>query len=307
MKRKSTFMLSCLCASVVLCACGSSGVQTKDPVNTQIQPVDSQDAKGTENTTESSEQLTETGEAKVLTFKPDASLNYRGKDLHLSLEEEGSIIKLEYGKAEYDIKEYAEWLSDGYIIEIDDTSFYTIIQGCSSNDWVTSYIVKYDGNSFAEVAYQNGGVEDTSCISGNQIIFDTRVDVFGTYGVKIPMKLENDQLTMVDDLIKFINEPDPEIYDTLKSPEGKAIYNKEGYSVLTLKRPLTAMSDDGNMDIQEGEQIIPYGYKEKEKKFYFTYGGKQYYFTYDVAEDGYTYSINGVNQEDMFVYLPYAG
>ena len=65
------------------------------------------------------------------------------------------------------------------------------------------------------------------------------MDVFGTYGVKIPMRLENDQLTNVDDIIKFNNEPEPEIYDTLDSPEAKAIYNKEGYRVLTLKRTLS--------------------------------------------------------------------
>ena len=36
------------------------------------------------------------------------------------------------------------------------------------------------------------------------------------------------------------------------------------------------------------------------------YFGK-YYFTYEEDQDGYTFTIDGVNQEDMFVYLPYAG
>ena len=86
--------------------------------------------------------------------------------------------------------------------------------------------------------------------------------MFGTYGVKIPMRLENDQLTNVDDIIKFNNEPEPEIYDTLDSPEAKAIYNKEGYRVLTLKRTLsrTAISkwDNGLTAVNgcQGASII---------------------------------------------------
>lgn len=301
MKRKIVVLLMCLCVSG---ACGCSQVkQAKNEVGTQKQVVNSENTESTENIpVESSEDTSEKDEAKVISFEPDAPLDFRGKELQLSYTEDS--IKVKYGDTEYEIEDYAEWLDTGYIMEIDDTRFYTIVQVCSANDWVTSYILKYDGNAFTEVASQNGSL---FLISGNQITFSTRVDVFGTYGVNIPMKLENDQLTRVDDLIKFINEPDPEIYDTLDSPEGKATYNKEGYKVLTLNQTLKAMSDDGDIEIEEGEQIIPYGYNEKEKKFYFTYQDKQYYFIYEEGGDGYTLTIDGVDQDDMFVYLPYVG
>lgn len=308
MKRKIVVMIICLC---VFGACGcSSDHQAKNEVDTQLQVVNSENTETTENiATESLEEASEASsvkeEAKVISFEPDSPLTYRGKELQLSYQEDS--VKIKYGDAEYEIKDYVEWIDTGYILEIDDTSFYTIIQVCSVNDWVTSYIVKYNGNTLDEIAVQNGGVQDASSISGNQITFNTRADVFGTYGVKIPMRLENDQLTSVDDIIKFYNEPDPEIYDTLDSPEAKAIYNKEGYRVLTLKRTLKAMSDDGEIEIGEGEQIIPYGFDEKEKKFYFIYHDKQYYFTYEEGDGGYPLTIDGVDQDDMFVYLPYAG
>lgn len=301
MKRKIVVLLMCLCVSGV---CGCSQVkQANNEVDTQKQAVNSENTESTENIpVESSEDTSEKDEGKVISFQPDAPLDFRGKELQLSYKEDS--IKVKYGDTEYEIKDYAEWLDTGYIMEIDDTSFYTIVQVCSANDWVTSYILKYDGNALTEVASQNGGV---FFISGNQITFSTRVDVFGTYGVNIPMKLENDQLIPMDDFIKFINEPDPEIYDTIDSPEEKASYNKEGYRVLTLNQTLKAMSDDGDIEIEEGEQIIPYGYNENEKKFYFTYQDKQYYFIYEEGGDGYTLTIDGVNQDDMFVYLPYAG
>ncbi len=308
MKRKIVVLLTCLC---VFSACGcSSDHQAKNEVDTQLQVVNSENTETTEisaaeSLEETLEASSEKEETKVISFEPDTPVNYRGKELQLSYQEDS--VKIQYGDAEYEINDYVEWIDTGYILEIDDTGFYTIIQVCSANDWVTSYIVKYNGNTLDEIAVQNGGVQDASSISGNQITFHTRADVFGTYGVKIPMRLENDQLTSVDDFIKFNNEPDPEIYDTLDSPEAKAIYNKEGYKVLTLKRRLKAMSDDGDIEIEEGEQIIPYGFDEKEKKYYFIYHDKQCYFTYEEGHGGYPLTIDGVNQDDMFVYLPYAG
>lgn len=304
MERKIMVLLICLSVSG-MCGCSRQN-QTENEDDAQKWVVNSENSEAVEHIpAESSGDSSEKDEVKVISFEPDSPVNYRGKELQLSYSEES--VKVRYRDAEYEIEDYADGIETGYIMEMDDTGFYTIIQVCSANDWVTSYILKYDGNRFTEIAAQNGGVGDKSSISGNQITFDTRVDVFGTYGVKIPMRLENDQLTNVDDFIKFVNEPDPEIYDSFDSPESKAIYNKEGYRVLTLKRTLMAMSDDGNIEIGKGQQIIPDGYNEKEKKFYFRYQDKQYYFTYEEDQDGYTFTIDGVNQEDMFVYLPYAG
>lgn len=301
-------LITCLCVSG-MCACGLEN-QAKDKADTQVQTqmVDSENTEGAENIpVESSEEASQTREPVVISFDPASPQEYKGEQLQLAYTEEESLIKVTYGDAVYEIEDYIEWIDTGYMIAFDDSSFYTIIQACGANDWITSYILKYDGETFTEIAAQNGSVRDTTAIRSNQITFSTRVNVFGTYGVNIPMRLENDRLTPVDDFISFINEPDPEIYDSLDYPEAKAIYNKEGYSVLTLNHTLQAMSEDGVVEIEEGEQIIPDGYNEKDKKFYFTYQDKQYYFTYEEEEDGYTLTIDGVDQYDMFVYLPYAG
>ena len=62
-----------------------------------------------------------------------------------------------------------------------------------------------DGKTFADIEQQIGGIADVSSITKNQITFETRVDLFGTYGITIPMKLENDKLVGLDSVIKFLH------------------------------------------------------------------------------------------------------
>lgn len=256
----------------------------------------------------------------VIEIEPDKKTVYQGKDILMSFESndefDGGNIILEYGDAKYKLIEYTEWITTGYLIEIDDTSFYTILQACYSNDWVTSYIVKYDGNTFADIAQQIGGIADVSSITKNQITFETRVDLFGTYGITIPMKLENDKLVGLDSVIKFVNNPNSSVFDEFESLDADTKeriakeYNEEGYKVLTLKKNLKSKSDNGDLEIKAGEQIIPYGYDESAQKFYFTYNDTICYFEYEFVDDGYngyTFTINGVDEDDMFEALPYVG
>lgn len=256
----------------------------------------------------------------VIEIEPDKKTVYQGKDILMSFESndefDGGNIILEYGDAKYKLNEYTEWITTGYLIEIDDTSFYTILQACYSNDWVTSYIVKYDGNTFADIAQQIGGIADVSSITKNQITFETRVDLFGTYGITIPMKLENDKLVGLDSVIKFVNNPNSSVFDEFESLDADTKeriakeYNEEGYKVLTLKKNLKSKSDNGDLEIKAGEQIIPYGYDESAQKFYFTYNDTICYFEYEFVDDeynGYTFTINGVDEDDMFEALPYVG
>lgn len=274
-----------------------------------------EESETTENNSTQSQDDAE--EITVIEIEPDKKMDYKGKEILMSLESndefDGGNIVLEYGDAKYKLNEYTEWITTGYLIEIDDTIFYTILQACYSNDWVTSYIVKYDGNTFVDIAEQIGGIADVSSITKNQITFETRVDLFGTYGITIPMKLENDKLISLDTVIKFVNNPDPSIFDEFESLDADTKeriakeYNEEGYRVLTLKKNLKSKSENGDLEIKAGEQIIPYGYDEKAQKFYFTYDDTLCYFEYESKDDGYTLTINGVDQEDMFEALPYVG
>lgn len=338
MRRRLNLIMALLFVSV-LCGCTQKTNEGKSnetmQMTTQVTEVDSE-SDNTTLTEQSSENAkvvenykAEDGKTQsqddseaitVIEIEPDKKTVYQGKDILMSFESndefDGGNIILEYGDAKYKLIEYTEWITTGYLIEIDDTSFYTILQACYSNDWVTSYIVKYDGNTFADIAQQIGGIADVSSITKNQITFETRVDLFGTYGITIPMKLENDKLVGLDSVIKFVNNPNSSVFDEFESLDADTKeriakeYNEEGYKVLTLKKNLKSKSDNGDLEIKAGEQIIPYGYDESAQKFYFTYNDTICYFEYEFVDDeynGYTFTINGVDEDDMFEALPYVG
>ena len=203
------------------------------------------------------------------------------------------------------------------VTEVDSESDNTTLtEQSSENAKVVENYKAEDGNTFVDIAQQIGGIADVSSITKNQITFETRVDLFGTYGITIPMKLENDKLVGLDSVIKFVNNPDSSVFDEFESLDADTKeriakeYNEEGYKVLTLKKNLKSKSDNGDLEIKAGEQIIPYGYDESAQKFYFTYNDTICYFEYEFVDDeynGYTFTINGVDEDDMFEALPYVG
>ena len=320
MKRKVALITTLLLVSALsACAQKANEGESREPSQT----TETESVQDSVPVTESAsdiltEQPSETEKEFIVTeIEPNKKMDYKGKELLMSFDapsefEVGKIV-LNYGNADYKSKFDAEWITTSYLVEIDDTSFYVFLQACYSNDWVTSYIVKYNGNSFVDIAAQDGKIADTSSITQEKIVFETRVDLFGTYGIKIPMKFENDKLTCLDTLIRFVNKPDPTVFDGFESfdPEIKEMiknmYNKEGYQVLTLKRSLKATSENGTIEIGVGEQIIPYGYDESAQKFYFTYNDILYFFEYELSTENIFHTINGVDQFDIFEVLPYAG
>ena len=203
------------------------------------------------------------------------------------------------------------------VTEVDSESDNkTLTEQSSENAKVVENYKAEDGKTFADIEQQIGGIADVSSITKNQITFETRVDLFSTYGITIPMKLENDKLVGLDSVIKFVNNPDSSVFDEFESLDADTKeriakeYNEEGYKVLTLKKNMKSKSDNGDLEIKAGEQIIPYGYDESAQKFYFTYNDTICYFEYEFVDDeynGYTFTINGVDEDDMFEALPYVG
>lgn len=318
MKKRIALLLTLGMFSGII-ACGQNANQNQSDISTKNteqeadMPSETEEIVAEENVAEENETeaIVEETEVEIEKLEQDEAIEYRGKELLMSManidEYEGGNITLKYGDAEYELSEYAEWNSSASVFAYDDESFYVALQPCYSNDWVFTYIVKFDGNSFVDVAKHEGAVKS---IDKNMISFSTRKDLLGTYGIIINMKFENDALEEIEDEIKFINEASPEVVQSFDEDENdyfKMIYNKEGYRVLTLKQPLKVDSDEGNIEIQKGEQIIPYSYNEKESLFFFKYNEKIYSFKYKVEENEYTVTIDGVSQDDLFEVLPFAG
>ena len=104
------------------------------------------------------------------------------------------------------------------VTEVDSESDNkTLTEQSSENAKVVENYKAEDGKTFADIEQQIGGIADVSSITKNQITFETRVDLFGTYGITIPMKLENDKLVALDSVIKFVNNPDSSVFDEFES------------------------------------------------------------------------------------------
>lgn len=104
------------------------------------------------------------------------------------------------------------------VTEVDSESDNkTLTEQSSENAKVVENYKAEDGKTFADIEQQIGGIADVSSITKNQITFETRVDLFGTYGITIPMKLENDKLVGLDSVIKFVNNPNSSVFDEFES------------------------------------------------------------------------------------------
>ena len=147
MRRRLNLIMALLFVSV-LCGCTQKTNEGKSnetmQMTTQVTEVDSE-SDNTTLTEQSSENAkvvenykAEDGKTQsqddseaitVIEIEPDKKTVYQGKDILMSFESndefDGGNIILEYGDAKYKLIEYTEWITTGYLIEIDDTSFYT--------------------------------------------------------------------------------------------------------------------------------------------------------------------------------------
>ena len=65
---------------------------------------------------------------------------------------------------------------------------------------------------------------------------------------------------------------------------------------------------DGNpVTIPAGAEISPLGYDPTVKLFYFDYNDERLSVTYDFDDENYCFTIDGVPQDEIFAFLPYAG
>lgn len=230
---------------------------------------------------------------EVFEIEPDTAVEFRGETLLLSIPQtdengSGSLI-LTYKDQKVEVTDFAEWMTTAYGIPISKDEFYVLVQACYSNDWRESHLIKYDGEKLFETDSTGGGVDDISEVSKEQIAISTRTDLFGTYGIKIPMSIQNDLFVKESDVIDFYFGDENERLS------------------LTVKKSFQAKMGEETLDIPEGSMIYPKGYNEKKKEFFFLYDEKECSVIYGLGSEGYGYSIDGIDEFEIFENLPYAG
>ncbi|MFR5355312.1 MAG: hypothetical protein ACLTI1_03950 [Clostridia bacterium] len=120
--------------------------------------------------------------------------------------------------------------------------------------------------------------------------------MLGTYGGTRNYLIQNDKLTATDSMYQFLGDPSGEL------PE------------LTVKESVNCRLEGGNTTLKAGDVIIPQAYSPDDGTFYFelpdgTAGNLLVDLSPDGSEGQMTYSgtIDGVDENELFENLPYAG
>lgn len=295
----------------------------------------------------------------IKAFDPNETISVNDKELTVhypvSDESEGGELTMTFGDEEVTVFDYCEFPKSAYLVPGEGQSFYVLVQAGYSNDWVSTSLVEYDGEKELLLVLDetDGAIAGTESFVDDTVILETRVDIFGTYGVTIPTRYDKSGFTAISDYIAFTKaSEDEEFAAFLKNLDGEErayyenIYDEQGRNILVLKQAIRAyplsseemvalqaaesgtpqtagseakkgkMADEDSVKkpqvsgelktIPKASKLYPLGCDRKEQKFYFEMDGETFFVTYKYV-DGYLKTIDGVEEDDVFEVLPYAG
>ena len=158
------------------------------------------------------------------------------------------------------------------------------------------YLVKLDESGVTLVSTQDGHLRNMPTDPTEGFEIESKVDVLGTYGGIRTYFIQDDKLTATDSMYQFLGDPSGEL------PE------------LTVKESVNCRLEGGNTTLKAGDVIIPQAYSPDDGTFYFelpdgTAGNLLVDLSPDGSEGQMTYSgtIGGVDENELFENLPYAG
>lgn len=288
---------------LALTACGAKET-TEDSHQTEEQVTDtadettaeaSQDTEDTENG-----ETVENNENMITELTANTAAEISGKEFTLKTEQaypdDDEIIAVTavYGDQELKLDE-SLYVNGVYEVSLDGQE-YVMTETTTFDDYGMIYLVKLDESGVTLVSTQDGhlrGVPEDP-IEGFEI--ESKVDVLGTYGGTRTYMIQNDKLT-----------PDGTMYQFLGGPDGTL-------PELTVKGTIDCRLEGGNTALKAGDVIIPQAYSPDDGTFYFelpdgTAGNLLVDLSPDGSEGQMTYSgtIGGVDENELFENLPYAG
>lgn len=306
-KKTVCTLLSITVTTALLIGCGKkdSTVDNQSDWNVKIE-------KSTDETSEESV-------AKKMIIEPDSEIEVSGKMLKYTyvVEDEngGGHALFSYDGVDYESPNSSEWQCSSYVIDYGEGEFKVFYEMAFSNDWgSTQYITHTPNGEFLDLGVSGAGIVniDDIDIQNNTVTLDTRIDLFGTHGIR-PVYIIGDQgLEYRDEIISFNNEAvvsDGSYLDDYPE-ELSAVYDANGRSLLTLKCDLELKTDDGKIiNMAAGSQLYIVGYAPMTNRFYVEVAGETAYFEYEEKQGEYEWghTINGMDEDDVFEYLLYVG
>ena len=289
-----------LTTALVLTACGGKET-TGDSQQTEEQVTEAAD----ENTAESSQDTVdsataENSENKITELATDTPTEIGGQEFTLKTEQaypdDDEIIAVTavYGDQELKLDE-SLYVNGVYEVSLDGQE-YVMTETTTFDDYGMIYLVKLDESGVTLVSTQDGHLRNMPTDPAEGFDIESRIYVLGTYGGTRNYLIQNDKLTATDTMYQFLGGSSGEL------PE------------LTVKGTINCRLEGGNTTLKAGDVIIPQAYSPEDGTFYFemkdgTAGNLQVDLTSDGSEGQMTYSgtIGGVDENELFENLPYAG
>ena len=146
--------------------------------------------------------------------------------------------------------------------------------------------------------YYDMGYGMITAIEGNQITLTGSQDVLGTWFASRQFSLIDGILELVDDgyWVCDIDENDPEIW------EYRSLNPVQAISVTFIENGAEVTGE-----IQPGERIMLTKFNKAADVFFVTEDGREGYLTAAVdTETGWGWTVNGISEDEVFEFVPYA-
>ena len=302
MKKKylAVFMMA---TALTLTACGAKDT-AEDSQQAEEQVTDTADettAEASQDTVDTENgETAENNENMITELTANTAAEISGKEFTLKTEraysDDDEIIAVTavYGDQELKLDE-SLYVNGVYEVSLDGQE-YVMTETTTFDDYGMIYLVKLDESGVTLVSTQDGHLREVPADPTEGFEIESKVDVLGTYGGIRTYFIQDDKLTANDTIYEFAGDPSGEL------PK------------LTVKGSIRCRLEGGNTTLEAGDVIIPQAYSPDDGTFYFelpdgTAGNLLVDLSPDGSEGQMTYSgtIGGVDENELFENLPYAG
>ena len=174
------------------------------------------------------------------------------------------------------------------VVQADGT--YVMTETYTLDDYSITYLVKIDENGITQTDTLDGSLGEMPADPGEGFPITSKIDVLGSYGGTRTYTIENGCFTTESTLYEFLGTPDGD------------------RPTLTVTGDISCRIEGGNTELKPGDVITLTGYSEDGTVCFEKQDGTAGTFLVDLDEEGnYQHTIGGVDENDLFESLPYAG
>lgn len=287
---KKRFVILCVMALTVS-TLGACSFGTADTTNTETLG-ESEDSVDPE---EELNPAADVSEGNITQLALDVPVEIDGQEFMITTEqaypEDDEILAVNatYGDQTLKLDESLGVIGIYEVVQEDGT--YVMTETYTYSDYSIIYLVKLGESGITQTDTRDGSFGEMPENPSDGFAITSKVDVLGTYGGTRTYTISDGRFTPENTLYEFLGAQD-------------------GYRpTLTVKGTISCRIEGGNTELKSGDVITPTGYSAEDGTFCFEMeDGTPGTFLVDLDEEGnYAYTVGGVDENELFESLPYAG